>query len=262
MHLPSINFYGLKISVFTKEELKKSIENVIQSEHSKIYYGYSLAVLSYLKKYPSYYGTTSKFDVMVTDGRFFYLLAKFFGFKLKYDVSIPRLTILAIEMANKMNLKLMMIGSTTNLNNKASINIKNQYPGIKLCSGQDGYFKKEEKENIFELVQKNKPDILLLGFPTPAKQQFALEIKDKIEGCVILPCGGMIDILAGKEKLTPLWVKKFGFASIYRHIQHPKRLPELMKIYYLTIKVFVVILYQKKIKKSNTISIPAIILNK
>lgn len=262
MELEYIDFFGFKISIFNKEQLIKSIKTVTQEDFSKVYYGYSLAALVYLKKHPSYYKTTESFDVMVTDGRLFFLMAKFFGYNLKYDISISQLTIMSIELANKMNLKLMMIGGTKESNNKAFENIRLQYPEIQLCHGRDGYFNVDEEKNIFEMVRQNAPNILLLGFPTPAKQIFASKIKEQIKGCVIIPCGGMIDVLAGKEKLTPDWLKKIGLASIYRHIQHPKRLPELINIYLLSIKVFSICFYLKYIKKAREINIPSIVLKK
>jgi len=258
--LTSLDFFGLKISSFTKEELIASLQEFDKENNSKIYYGYSLAVLSYLNKFPEYLPITSNFDVMVTDGRLFYLLAKFFGTKLNYDISIPRLTLLALDIANKMSYNTLLVGATKESNNKAQINIKKSYPDIHSINGIDGYFNFEERNKIYSKIIEARPNLLLIGLPTPQKQIFASEIKEKLNGCIIIPCGGMIDVLAGKEKLTPLWIKKLGLASIYRHIQHPKRLPELFRIYFLTLKVFVVCSYLKFIKKVSDISIPNIIL--
>ena len=261
MELESIDFYGFKISVFTKDEIIKSIEDVVNSIQSKIYYGYSLAVLIYLKKYPYYLETTSKYDVMVTDGRLFFLLAKFFGFKLKQDLSIAQLTLLTLEIANKNKYRIMLWGGSEESNKLACNKIKQKYSNINFCEGINGYFSENEKGDVFQYIKIFKPNLLLIGMPTPKKQLLASEIKPLLQGCVIIPCGGMIDVLAGKEKLTPNWLKKIGLASIYRHIQHPKRIPELMHIYFLSLKVFIVCLYLKYIKKSKEISIPSILLN-
>ena len=262
MELQEVDFYGLKISVFTKEELIKSIEEVIQSNQSKVYYGYSLAVLIYLKKYPNYFKTTSKFDVMVTDGRLFYLMAKFFDFKLKYDISISQLTLLSLELANKNKYRVMLLGGTEESNKLACNNIKLKYININFCEGINGYFSKNQKKEVFQSIKLNEPNILLIGMPTPQKQLFASEIKNILSSSIIIPCGGMIDVIAGKEKLTPGWLKKLGLASIYRHLQHPKRIPELIHIYFLSIKVFTICFYLKNIKKSKNINILSIILKK
>ncbi len=262
MELPAVDFFGFKVSVFTKEELVQSIKENVNGKASKVYYGYSLGVLRFIKKYPSYHPITETFDVMVTDGRLFYLLAKLFGYKLKFDISIPRMTILTLEIANELNLKVMLIGGTIESNGKAAESLKAKYPGIQLCEGRDGYFMEDEKELVFTIIEQKAPNVLLLGFPTPAKQIFAAEIKSRIKGCVIIPCGGMIDILSGKEKLTPLWIKKIGLASFFRHFQHPKRFPEIFDIYYLTAKVFLTCFYYKFILRHKEISVPLILKGK
>ncbi|HUW07519.1 MAG TPA: WecB/TagA/CpsF family glycosyltransferase [Williamwhitmania sp.] len=258
--LPSVNFFGLKISVFSEEELIFSIEQgMVNNTPAKIYYGYSLAVLSYLKKYPSYHKTAQKFDVMVTDGRLFYLLAKLFGFKLKYDISIPMLTLLAIDIAANSGSKIMLVGGTSESNAQANANLKINHPNINVLAGIDGFYDRAQEVEIIAKIVDSKPNLLLLGLPTPEKQLLATKLRPLLNGCVIIPCGGMIDVLAGKEKLTPHWLKKIGLASIYRHIQHPKRIPELILILFRTLKVSSVIFYLKFIRRSENIDIPSIV---
>lgn len=258
--LPSINFFGLKISVFSEEEFTLSIEQgMVNNSPAKIYYGYSLAVLSYLRKYPSYHKTSQKFDVMVTDGRLFYLLARLFGFKLEFDISIPRLTLMAIEVAEKYRLKVMLVGASKESNNQAIANLKINYPNIAELIGIDGFYDRAQEVEIIAKIIDFRPNLLLIGLPTPEKQQLAEKIRPLLNSCIIIPCGGMIDVLAGNEKLTPYWLKKIGLASVYRHIQHPKRIPELIMVLYLTLKIVFVILYLKLIRRSKNIDIPTIV---
>jgi exopolysaccharide biosynthesis WecB/TagA/CpsF family protein len=259
MYIYSENFFGLKVSNFSETDLKIFIQKAFESKNSKIFYGYSLAVLSYLRKYPGYYKTTSQFDLMVTDGRLFYILARAFGINLQYDISIPRLTILTLNILNENKLKLLLVGGSKDTNILANNNIRIEFPNIDIIEGIDGYNGVEDKKRLYDYVIKTKPNLILLGLPTPLKQELALELRPLIDNCVIIPCGGMINVFAGKEKLTPIWLKKIGLASLYRHIQHPKRLPELFSIYFKTVTVFGYCAYLKFIKKQPNISIPHII---
>lgn len=256
MNIKEENFLGLKVSNFTETDLKVFIQNAFESKNSKIFYGYSLAILSYLKKYPGYYKTTSQFDLIVTDGRLFYILAHAFGIKLQYDISIPRLTILTLNILNDNKLKLILIGGSKETNTIAANKLRVQFPFIDIIEGVDGYNGVKDRKTLYDYVIKTKPNLILLGLPTPLKQELALEFKPLIDNCIIIPCGGMIDVFAGKEKLTPIWLKKIGLASIYRHIQHPKRLPELVSIYFKTLTVFSYCAYLWIFKKKSNISIP------
>lgn len=254
------NFFGLKITSFTFDELSDYINNCFSSKKSFVFYGYSLAVLSYLKKYKNYYEVTNTFDLMVTDGRFFYLLAKIFRVSLHYDISIPRLTYYLIGEANKKSFKVFLLGGTSHSNELAIQNLTLQYTGL-VIDGRDGFFSLNEEVHIIKLIKAFQPKIILLGLPTPYKQELSVRLRNEINGCIIVPCGGMIDVFAGKEKLTPLWIKKLGLASLYRHIQHPKRLAELIIITYRALWIFSYCAFLKYILKKDKISIPEMLGN-
>lgn len=252
----SLNFFGLKVSSFSKSELVEYIVNCFNTKSSHVFYGYSLAVLSYLKKFPNYYNVTSKFDLIVTDGRLFYLIARFFKIKLKYDISIPSLTFLVLDIANSFGLNVYLLGSTSQNNCAAIKNVKYKYSKLNSVSGRDGFFTIDEEESVIKEIVKARPNVLLIGMPTPYKQELAFRLKKGLSNCIIIPCGGMIDVLAGKEKLTPPILKKIGLASLYRHIQHPKRIPELFIIGFRAIYVFSYCAYLRFIKREENISIP------
>lgn len=257
--MEAINFFGLKVTSFTEVDLNNYIEKCLESNESYVYYGYSLAVLSYLNKYHEYYNVTSQFDLMITDGRIFYILIKLFGYNIKYDISIPRLTFKVLDIANKKNLKVFVLGGTKESNTLACKKIKGLYSNISEIRGKDGYFSSEELDSIIESIKLFKPKIIFIGMPTPQKQVLALKIKNRISGCIIIPFGGMVDVLADKEKLTPLFIKKIGLASIYRHIQNPKRLPELFIIGIRALYIFPYCAFHKFIFNNDKISIPEIL---
>ncbi len=253
-----INFFGLKVSNFTKEELYNYIEKCFTDSKSYIYYGYSLAVLSYLKKYINYYNVTNKFDLMATDGRIFYILIRLFGFKVQYDISIPRLTFKTIEIANKNRLKVFVLGGTKETNSMACNNIKEKYKNLSAVVGHNGFYKHSEEDIIIQTIKDYKPNLILLGLPTPYKQELALKLRESLNNCIIIPCGGMVNVLAGKEKLTPLFIKKLGLASLFRHLQNPKRLPELFLVGIRALYIFPTCAFYKFILHKN-ISIPKIL---
>lgn len=255
-----IDFFGLKLNSFNKNELDEYILDCFNKKNiSYVFYGYSLAALSYIKKYKSYYFVTNQFDLLVTDGRFLFFIAKIFNFKLNYDISIPRLTFRVLELGNTLGLRVYLLGGTQDSNSAAIKNIRNKYTNISSISGQNGFFSKSNEVKVIDEIVNYKPNILLIGMPTPYKQEISLRLKGILKNCIIIPCGGMIDVFAGKEKLTPIAIKKIGLASLYRHIQHPKRIPELFIIGFRAIYVFSYCAYLKFIKREKNISIPEIL---
>ena len=228
LELRKVKFIGLSISIFELSELKKYIKNVVEHNAAKVMYGYSLWTITALKKYPELYKYAEQSDVLVTDGRPFFLLAKFHGLPLKHDISIPNLVFLTLDLANKNGWSVFLLGADKQINEKAQINVRKKYSNIKNIDGIDGYYSSDQSEEIKKKIKKFAPNILLIGTSSPDKERIAVEWKNSVNANIIIPCGGMIDVLGGKTKVTPVLLKKLGLASFYRLSQEPRRLYKKM----------------------------------
>lgn len=220
-----VNFFGLKLSVFSEDEVFPYVKDVVRKKGKIVCFGYSLGTFPYLKKYPEIAVLSNKFEIMLSDGRGLYLLARLLGFKLKSDISIPNFSWKLFELADQEKFSILIIGSTPKNNQAASVNARRLYPHATIYDGIDGgMFTPEENEKTAEYINKLKPDILFIGVTSPKKEKFAWEWKEKLNVSIIVPFGGAIDILAGKSKPIPKIVKKMALGAIWRFIQEPRRL--------------------------------------
>ena len=128
-------FLGLGISVFTKEEYYRFIYEILNKDKPNILYGYTLLLMSTIKKYPEIIRYCNNFDLLVTDGRGFYLMAKMYGLPLKYDLSIPRMVYSLLEIADKKGYSVLLFGGKESTNQKAIINLRKEYPNAKILDG-------------------------------------------------------------------------------------------------------------------------------
>lgn len=247
MILESFNFFGLKFSTFSKEELIQNIHDIIVGQEKQIFYGYSLGTIPLFKSYTNLYEYSNSADLIVTDGEQMFWLLKLFGYKIKYNLSIPYLVDLVLEQANLHGYSVMIIGGSEEIKNKAGKNLKVKFSGIKLHSGINGYFNDSDEEKIIEEINQKMPNILLIGISSPKKERIAFEWKNRLNTNIIIPCGGMIDIIAGKTKVSPKWIKKLGLATPYRVLQEPRRLLllNIWLTYEILFKIIPVLLYMK-----------------
>lgn len=251
------SFVGLSISVFDQAELSTYIINLVEHNQSRVLYGYSLWTISALKSIPELYFYAEQADLFVTDGRPFYLLAKLHGLPLKLDLSIPGLVLLTLNLADKHGWSIFLLGTTEEINSKARENLKRNYRGIKNIAGHNGFFKNEEESKLFKQINELAPNILLIGTPSPGKERIAIEIRNKVKCNIIIPCGGMLDVLGGKTKVTPGIIKRFGLASVYRLIQEPRRLFKrtFSMYFFLFFNFLPVYLYYTLVKRDKDFSI-------
>ena len=261
MGIGSIDFYGLKISYFTKRELIEDIIYTINNNEKKILYGYSFGNIPLFKYISELYYCTNNFDIMVTDGRLFFIYARLFGAPLKYDISIPFLSRLIMQIANENRYSMMIIGSTIEHNHAATNNLRKSYPNAIIYDGYDGgLFSESDQLKTVERINKVSPDILFIGVSSPKKEFFASRWKEELNTRIIVPFGGMIDGLAGKVWATPPFLKKIGLASLVRLVQEPKRLFKVtMWVTYETLfRIIPSMIYNICIKRNKNFFIPGL----
>src|SRR5580765_356612 len=122
------NVFGLKVSVFTLDELKNSIKNFIKTKKQKVFFGYSLVLLPKFKTSPEIYTYSNKFDYFVADGKGMYWIYKMAGVPLKSDVSLPDLANIVLDLAEENKFSVLLLGAEEEVNQIATQNIKLKYP--------------------------------------------------------------------------------------------------------------------------------------
>lgn len=222
--MDNFNVFGLKVSNFDMAELSNYYSKVFKEDKNIVIYGYSFGIIPSFKKNIELYEKCNSFDIMVIDGTYFYWFCFFFKFKVKHVISIPDITNFTLNYANINKLSLLLFGSNQVTNEQATTNLRKKFPNIVILKGINGYFNELEELNIVHKINLLSPHIILIGISTPIKENFAFKYKDLLNANIIIPCGGMIDVYAGKVKQTPIILKKMGFASFFRVFQEPRRL--------------------------------------
>lgn len=261
MAIDTLDLFGLKISVFNRDELVNEIISDINKKQKKVYYGYSFGFFPLYKKFPELYETAESFDLMVTDGRIFYLYARMFGAPLKLDISIPFLSRLLMQVANEKGYSMMLLGSSADTNSKATNRLRIDYPNAVIYDGYDGgFFTENDQKKSVQIINQNSPNILFIGVSSPKKELFAARWKEELDVNIIVPFGGMIDGLAGKVWLTPPLLKKLGLATPIRVLQEPRRmlLPNIWFFYETFIRIIPKTIFAVWILRNKNFFIPGI----
>jgi len=260
MKLEQYNFFGLKISNFDLDELYSYFDYKINHSQKIVCFGYSFGSLPLFKKYKDLYNIINSFDLNVSDGTQFYWFMKIFGYRLKTFLSIPYLTLRTLEYAENKKKSVLLLGADAKTNKIATENLRIKYPNIHFLEGRDGYFSEAEENDVVNFINSKKPNILLIGISSPKKERFAYKYKNELNTNVIIPCGGMIDVFAGKVKLASPFLKKIGLATLVRVFQEPRRQLwlNLWLAYETFFKIIPITIYQVKWKKNKNFIIPSI----
>ncbi len=249
---------GLKISLFTIASLEKTIINYIRQNKQKIFFGYSLVLLPRFRSCPEIFKYSDTFDIFVADGKGMYWIYKIAGVPIQSDISLPDLADIVLRLADENKFSVMLLGAEEEVNRSATKKIRHRYPNAIIFDGINGYFKEQDEETVVKKINEMGPDILLIGISSPKKEKFVFDWKHKIESKILLPCGGVIDVLAEKTTREPYIIKKSGLTWIYRFIQEPVRLFRPVLINGLSVCFFLIplIMINVLIRKKKSFSIP------
>lgn len=153
-----------------------------------------------------------------------YLPAKFLkkaGANIEERVATPDVLDLLLDEANKKSQRIYFLGATDNTLNKLSHIIKERFPQIIIAGMHNGYFKDNEKNLIVQHISSLSPDIVLIGMPSPKKENFVMECKDNINAGALYCVGGALDALAGVLPRPPRWLRKGPMEGILRVVRNP-----------------------------------------
>ncbi|MCQ8847332.1 WecB/TagA/CpsF family glycosyltransferase [Alteromonas stellipolaris] len=132
--------------------------------------------------------------------------------------------------------KILCIGTSTPFLDKAVRKMRES--GINIVHAIDGF---RSKEDMVQVIEQYKPDIVLLGMGMPRQELFCDHFKSlNYNSSIMFICGGAIlDFYAERFPRAPNLFRKFGLEWFYRLIKEPKR---LFKRYVLGIPMFFLLL--------------------
>lgn len=165
-----------------------------------------------------------KADLLLVDGMGVYYASKFLGEPLREMVGAPSLFFELINLASAEQCRVFLFGTTDSILKVAIGNLQKQFPMLQIAGFRNGFFSKNDIPDIVKQIRSAEPDMLFLGMGSPQKEQFMFENRDRLEVPVCLGVGGMFDVIAGKYRLAPVWVKALCLEWLYRLLQEPGRL--------------------------------------
>ncbi|PCI06714.1 MAG: glycosyltransferase [Flavobacteriaceae bacterium] len=164
-------------------------------------------------------------DVINADGQAVVWASKILSKPLKERVAGIDLMVNLVELAHQKNYKIFFFGAKEEVVKKVVDRYSKEYSSNLIAGYRNGYFKKEEEQNIAKQISESGANILFVAISSPTKENFLYENKALLSKVnFVMGVGGSFDVVAGKVKRAPLWMQKNGLEWFYRFAQEPKRM--------------------------------------
>jgi N-acetylglucosaminyldiphosphoundecaprenol N-acetyl-beta-D-mannosaminyltransferase len=129
------------------------------------------------------------------------------------------------KLAGDAGVSFYFLGASEEVNAKAVEVMQSRYPKLIFAGRRNGYFGRDEEDDVIAGINAAKPDILWIGLGVPLEQQFIDRNIDRLTGVgIIKTSGGLFDFISGKNARAPDWMQAAGLEWLYRVWLEPRRL--------------------------------------
>lgn len=121
-----------------------------------------------------------------------------------------------------------------------------KYPGLTVAGYRNGYWKPEEEAEVVEQIKAAQADLLFVAISSPMKEHFLGRYQAELKIPFAMGVGGTFDVVVGKVKRAPVWMRDAGLEWFYRFLQEPRR---MFKRYFIDDMFFFWLLLKEYVRR-------------
>ena len=217
-------FLGVPIDLLTHEETVNRAIDAMLTRKTTHHVAMNVAKLVKAQYDPELRRDVAQSHIVGVDGMGIVWGARALGIKVPERVAGVDLMESLLGICAAHDFRPYFLGARHHVLEKALVNALHRWPGLRFAGYRDGYFKRAEEPLIVERIRKSRADCLFIAMPTPSKERFLAQYRDKLEVPFIMGVGGAVDVLAGYVKRAPRSMQTSGLEWLYRSCQEPRRM--------------------------------------
>lgn len=162
--------------------------------------------------------------LLTADGQAVVWAARLLGHKVPSRVAGADLMEALLAHAGSRGYSVYLLGAKDEVVAACVERARREHPALRIAGYRNGYFKADEEVAVVDAIRAATPDILFLGFGTPAKEYFMHRWYRDLAVPFVMGVGGTFDVYAGLVKRAPTWLQHSGLEWAYRLAQEPRRM--------------------------------------
>lgn len=223
-----VSLLGRRVTPMTTTAVIDVINLACTENRKMTIASYNIHSFNLSMQLPWFYEFLQSADIARCDGVGILKALKYMGLDLPldYQVAGTRFVPTLLEHFKDQKLSFFLLGSKPQNLEVALSRLRDRYPNLNFA-GHHGYFDKSDpiaNAKVIDHINSVRPNILLIGMGMPVQEKWIFQHSRQLNVNVILPCGAVIDRLAGIVPDCPSYMSKAGLEWFYRFAREPKRL--------------------------------------
>jgi len=162
--------------------------------------------------------------LLTADGQAVVWAARLLGQPLPARVAGSDLMEALLAHAARRDYSVYLLGARDEIVRACADRARTLYPSLRIAGCRNGYFRPGDEAEIVAAIRDAEPDILFLGFGTPAKEYFMHRHYRALGVPFVMGVGGTFDVFAGRVARAPRWMQRAGLEWAFRLGQEPRRM--------------------------------------
>lgn len=225
MQSPKVTLFDVEVNALTMDGTIDLIDEAIRAKRQVVHNCINANKVVLMDKNADLRKSLNEADIISADGQAVVWASRLL--KKPLPERVPGIDLMEnlMSMAFKKGYKVFLLGAKE----EVAKNVADHYSQIfdkNLVAGyRNGYFSKEEENEIVEQINRSRASMLFVAIPSPQKEYFINQYRESLKDVMLLMgVGGSFDVISGKVKRAPRWMQDNGFEWLFRLIQEPRKM--------------------------------------
>jgi len=225
--MDSVSILGVKVASITTKRVLEIIANTIEADQRGIITHVHVMGLNLAYEQNWFRDFLNHSLLVYCDGYGVKLGSMILGERLPERFTLADWIDQLAELSQDKNFSWFFLGNQPGSAEKSVELIRQQFPSLDIKGSEHGYFNKNkdhpDNKNIINKINRLDPDILFVGLGMPTQERWILENWDNLRVKIAITCGGLFDVLTGKNPRGPSLKNQFYFEWFARLFRYPHR---------------------------------------
>ena len=169
-------------------------------------------------------------DLVTPDGAGVVWASRYLGRPVPERVTGIDLLLELVKAAPRSGWRLFLLGAAPGVAEEAAARLQEQHPGLSIVGTHHGYFGEAENPSVGDKVRDAGADILFAALGAPKQEYWISSNLDNLGVSAAIGVGGSFDVIAGRVKRAPAWMRKLQLEWLGRLIMEPSRFRRMLAL--------------------------------
>lgn len=219
----TVDILGVPVARATLEEAVEHLLAVMDGDRPYLVFTPNPEMVDACLRRPEFAAELKSADLLVADG--VGILWASWVLSDPLPGTVPGVDLLEelLRRCSQARRRVFLLGTTREAAGEAARAARSQFSGIRMVGVHHGFFSRGEEEDVVKKLSDTRPHLVVCGMGVPREQRFLTRHRRALPPAVYLGVGGALDVLAGRVRRAPPWMRRLGLEWLYRLVRNPAR---------------------------------------